>query len=260
MFVSGDTLGVARHRGAVYLIGMIGPYNTPMALGREPMMAIFLVLLAPTLLQVVIGGVAFAFFPQVFSNEGVIDRGLVTNVTLLMCFVVAAHFAIMTFWSDWIGAGPFGGAMQTKPRWIMTALWIGPFILIAPTVIIGLFMGGGDENWAYADDFNPAWTAVENQGLATLFYAIILAPVVEEVTFRGIGMGAMIARGIGGVTAAIVTTAAFTIIHGQYSPAALAVIFIAGLGFAALRLISGTLIVPIVAHISANSVVTLLGS
>ena len=142
----------------------------------------------------------------------------------------------------------------------MTALWIGPFILIAPTVIVGLFMGGGDENWAYADDFNPAWTAVENQGLATLFYAIILAPIVEEVTFRGIGMGAMIARGIGGVTAAIVTTIAFTIIHGQYSPAALAVIFIAGLGFAALRLISGTLIVPIVAHISANSVVTLLGS
>ena len=79
-----------------------------------------------------------------------------------------------------------------------------------------------------------------------------MAPVVEEITFRGIAFGALVARGIGPVAAIILSSLAFAISHLQYSPAAMLVVFLSGVGFAVLRVLSGTVIVPIVAHAAAN--------
>ena len=73
-------------------------------------------------------------------------------------------------------------------------------------------------------------------------------------------MGAMLVRGVPPVMAMVVSSAAFTFIHLQYSVPALIVVFVASMGFAWLRLKSGTVIVPLIAHITANGFVTFLAS
>ena len=113
----------------------------------------------------------------------------------------------------------------------------------------------GQEGWAYADDYDPSWDAKANWSLTTIFFVALLAPIVEEVAFRGVAMGAMLARGINPYASATIASFVFMTTHFQYSPAALAVVFVAGLGFSALRLLSGSMLVPIVAHISANGLV-----
>lgn len=218
-----------------------------------------MVILAPMLIELVIAGLAIGLFPNLFAGMDNVTPELVRNLTLIMCVIVTLHFALVTYWSEHIGAGAFAGDMRASSAWIVAAAMLGPLCLIMPTLLVGSFFGG-EENWIYSEDYNPAFDAPENQGLAVLFYAILLAPVVEEVVFRGVAMGAMLARGINAAGAVVVSSAAFTFIHGQYSPGALMVIFLAGLGFGALRILSGTIIVPIVAHMSANTVVTLLSS
>jgi len=238
---------------------MNGPYNTPMALGREPMTAIFLVLLAPMLLQGLIEGGGYILFDLNLQADGDVSQTLLTSIAIVLCLRAGLHFMLVSAWSNWLGAGPFAGAMRASKTWLLLAVIIGPVILIGTTNLMQIIVGSGNNNWIISEGENPELYNVSSKGWLILFYVLFLAPIVEEVTFRGVAMGAMIARGVNGIAAALISTAAFTIIHGQYSPAALVVVFVAGLGFAALRLLSGTIIVPIAAHISANSIVTLLG-
>ena len=86
----------------------------------------------------------------------------------------------------------------------------------------------------------------------------IYSPLVEEVTFRGIALGTLIARGLSVPAAVVLSSLAFAISHLQYSPAAMFVVFLSGVGFAILRLMSGTVLVPIIAHAAANADVLLL--
>ena len=109
-----------------------------------------------------------------------------------------------------------------------------------------------EPGWQYSQDINQAVFAPQNWSLAYIFIAVVMAPVVEEITFRGIAFGALVARGIGPVAAIILSSLAFAISHLQYSPAAMLVVFLSGVGFAVLRVLSGTVIVPIVAHAAAN--------
>ena len=214
-----------------------------------------MVLCAPLLIDVAIFELAGLVMPELHLAEGAaLDRNYVRQVTLIGSVAVCLHFGLVSVWSNWLGAGPFAGAMRTSWRWLVAAAIIGPAVLVVPSLIADVLMGG-QEGWAFAEGYDRGWDAPENQSLATLFYVLILAPVTEEVTYRGVALGALVARGVGAAGAAVLSSSAFALIHLQYSPAALAVVFVAGLGFATLRLVSGTMIVPVVAHIAANGFV-----
>lgn len=236
---------------------MTGPYNTPIALAREPMTAAFMVLCAPLLIQLIWFELAGVLIPGLALPEGApLTRDYIGLVTLIACVGVALHFALMSVWSNLLGAGPFAGEMRASMKWIWIALLVGPAILIGPSLLANLAMSG-QEGWVYADNYDKAWEARENRTLATVFYGILLAPVVEEVTYRGVAVGALLARGVNPVATSVLASAVFASIHWQYSPMAIAVVFVAGLGFSALRIASGTVMVPIIAHIAANCVVFL---
>lgn len=234
---------------------MNGPYNTPVALGREPLTAAFMVLLAPMLIEVLVIGFAGLIMPGMVLGDGaVLTQEYIRAIQLWSCVIAVLYFALLSIWSQKIGAGPFAGAMRAPPHWLLIGVIFGPVCLILPTIFANIAMAG-QEGWAYADDYDPAWDAKANWTLASIFFAAFLAPVVEEVAFRGVAMGAMLARGINPFASATIASFLFMLTHFQYSPAALAVIFVAGLGFSALRLLSGSMVVPIIAHVSANSMV-----
>jgi membrane protease YdiL (CAAX protease family) len=162
----------------------------------------------------------------------------------------------MSLWSEKIGAGPFAGEMRTTANWMGSAIVLGPILLIVPTVLVSSFMS--EAGWQYREAVNEAVFAPQNWSLAYIFIAVGMAPIVEEVAFRGIAFGAIISRGFSPIAAVTVSSLAFAFSHMQYSPAAMFVVFLSGLGFAALRLMSGTVIVPIIAHMAANASVLLI--
>lgn len=234
---------------------MMGPYNTPLTLAREPLMAFFWVILAPVLFLTGAAMVAQFFIPTFEPGS---PQEIEAYHTLWLCTAVASAlwFATMSAWSEWLGAGAFAGSMKTQTRWIIIALLVGPALLIVPNIIVSSFMD--EQGWQFREEVNEAIFAPQNWSLAYIFIPIILAPVVEEVTFRGIAFGTLISRGLSAPAAVVLSSLAFAIAHLQYAPAAMLVVFISGIGFAILRLMSGTVIVPIIAHAAANADVLLL--
>lgn len=234
---------------------MMGPYNTPLTLAREPMMAFFWVVLAPVVFLTGAALIAQSFIPE-FEPGSAEEISAYHTLWLATCLALALWFGLMSAWSEWLGAGAFAGSMRAETRWIIIALLAGPILLILPSIIVAGFME--EDGWQYRQEVNEAVFAPQNWSLAYIFIAVILAPVVEEITFRGVALGTLIARGLSAPAAVVLSSLAFAISHLQYSPAAMFVVFLSGVGFAVLRLMSGTVLVPIIAHAAANADVLLL--
>lgn len=238
-----------------------GPYKTPLALAREPFTAGFWALCAPFLFPVIGSTLLALAWPQYTdiiqdSAPGADAIGLVWAAFAAFSLI---QFAILSFWSERIGAGAFAGSIDISPNWFIAAILLGPPILLGPNLIAGMLFGG-EEGWEYSTDVNEALFAPDNWGPAYLVYAMLLAPMLEEVTYRGVALGALMSRNVPPVMAMVLSTAAFTLPHLQYSIPALGVVFIAGMGFAWLRLASGSILVPIIAHVAANATITFLAS
>ena len=234
---------------------MNGPYQTPSALVKEPLMAFFWAILAPSLFLSGAALIALEMIPD-FESGTASEIQAYHTLWLVSCLGTALWFILMSLWSEKIGAGAFAGEMRTTSNWIGAALVLGPILLIVPTVIVSSLMS--EAGWQYREEVNEAVFAPQNWSLAYVFIAGLMAPIVEEVTFRGIAFGAIIARGLSPIAAVTVSSLAFAFSHMQYSPAAMIVVFVTGLGLALLRLLSGTMIVPIVAHMAANASVLLI--
>jgi membrane protease YdiL (CAAX protease family) len=238
-----------------------GPYKTPVALGKEPFTAAFWTLCAPFLFPV-LGATLLALtwpgFNQILQGNSTDPDSIGYMWTAFAAFHLI-HFAILSFWSERIGAGAFAGSMKASQNWIIAAILLGPVILILPNLVAASFYGG-EQGWEYSSDVNEDLFSTANWGPAYLVFALVLAPILEEVTFRGVAIGAMVTRKVPPIMAAVISSAAFTFLHLQYSVPALVVVFVAGLAFAWLRLKSGTIVVPIIAHIAANSAITFLAS
>ena len=230
----------------------MGPYNTPLTLGREPMMAFFWVVLAPVVFLTGAALVAQSFISE-FEPGSAEEISAYHTLWLSTCIALALWFGLMSAWSDWLGAGAFAGGMRAQTRWIIIALLAGPILLILPSIVVSGFMQ--EEGWQYRQEVNEAVFAPQNWSLAYVFVAVIMAPIVEEMAFRGVAMGAILARGFSPVAAVTVSSLAFACSHQQYSPEAMFIVFLSGVGFGVLRLMRKTVLVPIIAHMAANATV-----
>ena len=232
--------------------------SIPPQFAARPYTSAVWVLCAPIFIPAIGMTIIFAIWPDI--RIGLTDAKTAETlgpVWTALALIHLLHFAALSYWSEHIGAGAFAGPVRTSSRWIVGALILGPVILILPNIIAGMVMGGVD-GWEYNSDVDESVFEIQNWGPAYVIFAIVLAPIVEEMTFRGVALGAMIGRGIPPVMASVLASAAFTFLHTQYSIPALLVVFTAGLGFAWLRLASKSIIVPIVAHMAANGLIMYL--
>lgn len=84
-----------------------------------------------------------------------------------------------------------------------------------------------------------------------LSLAVVVAPVFEEVLFRGIGLP-LLARRLGLIPGVLALSAIFALVHGNV--ASLAPLFVIAVAFSLGYIYSGSLAVPIVMHAAFNAV------
>src|SRR4051794_31538235 len=99
-----------------------------------------------------------------------------------------------------------------------------------------------------------AYLSARNSGSLVLFFlaVVIVAPVSEEIAFRGFLFRGLSASWVGVSGALIATSAAWTAMHVQYDTFTLAQIFCIGLLLGWIRWASGSTLLTIVLHMLAN--------
>jgi CAAX protease family protein len=137
-----------------------------------------------------------------------------------------------------------------KPGW-MTCV-IGGLILVAAVgalefllyVVVG-FDPSADSEWLREGLGSPHWWG-------TVFIAVVLAPLWEEIAFRGFLLSALAQSRLGYWPAAVISTSLWTALHWGYSYAGLASVFAAGMALSWLMWRLGSLRAVVVAHGIAN--------
>lgn len=79
-----------------------------------------------------------------------------------------------------------------------------------------------------------------------------LGPIAEELGFRGLLMAWLRRTRVGVVGAIVITAALWSVIHLQYTPLLLLLIFVDGIVLGLARQFSGSLWLPVAMHIGGN--------
>lgn len=119
------------------------------------------------------------------------------------------------------------------------ALVSGTYSLIALTLFRDDLVG----------DLRPFWGIMQSQWWwALALVAVVGAPLSEELLFRGFLQSALARTRLGFANAALITTAAWTLLHASYSIVGLGEVFLVGLVLSWLLWQTGSLWVPIISH------------
>jgi membrane protease YdiL (CAAX protease family) len=124
---------------------------------------------------------------------------------------------------------------------------------IVTGVLVAVFGPAG----AYVD---PDFEVMLEMGrpIEILLAAVLLGPLLEELVYRGFLMGVLLARGWQPVAASAVAALLFAIQHIQYGWIGILGVAIAGFGLGLLRVAGGGLFAPVIAHMVANALQTLI--
>ncbi|MGO2386063.1 MAG: lysostaphin resistance A-like protein [Psychrobacter sp.] len=106
---------------------------------------------------------------------------------------------------------------------------------------------------------DPLYQSVSSVWLL-IFAMVVVAPIYEEVVFRGILWSAIAeqftapsySKNYGAIVASIVTSLIFAVIHVQYGIYEISTIMVLALIFCYARIKSGSLLLPIVLHVVNN--------
>jgi membrane protease YdiL (CAAX protease family) len=139
--------------------------------------------------------------------------------------------------TDWLTAIGYG---------LLLIVLIGPIeLLLYKIADVRLFSDG---QWLLDGLLSPWWWAVT-------IAAVMLAPLWEELTFRGFLLSALAKGRLGFWPAAVVSTGLWTLLHTGYSWPGLTSVFLAGLGLSWIIQRTGSMRAAVVAHgvINASS-------
>lgn len=128
-----------------------------------------------------------------------------------------------------------------------SALWSGAALAPALYVLVTLVMGLLPES--LLNDYNEAASSLDEVGAAAFLCVVIVAPVVEEVVFRGLIM-TRLAKAMPPWPAVLLSAAIFGACHGQFIWACYA--FVLGALFGLLDMRAGSILPSILAHITFN--------
>jgi len=119
------------------------------------------------------------------------------------------------------------------------AVTIGGVFLLSEIPML-LFDFGQETALDWLTLLQPAWLAV--------LLLVVLAPLSEELLFRGFIFGGLAPSVVGPIGAIVLSSAIFAVIHVQYSWLIMTQIFIYGCVFGVVRWRSGSLWPPMIAH------------
>jgi membrane protease YdiL (CAAX protease family) len=206
----------------------------------------------------VLPGMIFAADP-----EGTMSVLIAVSAVLGWLAVVAGTALWLRYRRAWEPSWLTGH--RPRSAWLPAAIGVGGAVggLIGVQVVVGIvsWLTGAEppeqEIFELLDDPVIAWVM---GGIA-----VLIAPAVEEIVFRGVMLDVM-ARRWNWWLAAVAQAAAFSAIHIEtlWSPSMFLALGLLGFVFAWLRRVTGSLVAPIVAHLVFNAislgVATLLGA
>ena len=136
-------------------------------------------------------------------------------------------------------------------RWPSTktvAIWLGAFaILVVLEEIAGRMLGlPAAEQWGQL--YTGALLLVRLIGM------IVLAPVAEELVFRGMLFARFSRTRLGQTGAIIIPAALFALAHVQYSPVEMGFVAVDGLFFGLARARTNSIYVPMLLHACGNAI------
>ncbi len=142
------------------------------------------------------------------------------------------------------GLAPAVLGLRAPESWRAAAGWIAASIVLIWVIGAALnpFLEAGEEQGLVPDDWDPDRAAAF---AANFVIVALVAPVVEELTYRGLGFAA-VQQFFGGGAAVVVTALAFGLAHGLVI--ALPVLTIFGLILGWLRLRTKSVYPPIILH------------
>ena len=236
-------------------MSIYGPYNSPLVFVSRPWSCLFwsiwAMMIIPPAVFTVIDLIVPGLFEAAFSTETV--DAYAQRWVIIAVGMSATLFGMMV-WSEYVGAGPFAGPIQLGASWTIVSLVGGPSILFAVLFFMDLILGGDGTNWAIREDISVELMDPDNYGILFAVLIIGIYPLAEEIAYRGIGLGYLLARGMEPAFAIGLTSFVWTLSHTQATPFGLAPIFVAGVFFGWLRVRSGSMAAPILAHMAANGV------
>lgn len=236
-----------------------GPHNAPLVLATRPWGCLFWAIWAMMLIPPAVLSLANLIVPGIYEAAFKIETiEAYSQRWILLSMGVGLTLVTMMAWAEYIGAGPFAGPVRLPMNWALGSIIGGPALLFFVMFILDMIFGGGETNWAIREDISAELMNPANYGILFAFLIIIIHPVAEEIAYRGIGLGFFLARGMEPAFAIGLVALIWTLTHTQLTPLGLIPVFIAGVFFGWLRVKTGSMAAPLLAHISANGVQFLL--
>ena len=201
--------------------------------------AVFTLAAALSLLPVWSGdptGLVSAAIAMVMSKAG-----LITFISDLAVLVILTIFFLVRKKKPLAEAG----LVRTEPACVGAACAAAPLLYAAVTLVMSRL----PEAWL--ESYIDASAALTQDDVFTILATVVLAPITEEVIFRGL-IFSRLERAMPGWLAAVLSALAFGLCHGQ--PAWMAYAFVLGLVFAFLRLRTGSILPSMLAHFIFNGI------
>lgn len=169
---------------------------------------------------------------------------------------IAAQLAAVTVL--WLAAGYRSARAdvlrlnEPKPTWTAAILIGLAMALVIAPIELAIYYATGtdlltDTRWIAEGLRQPTWWAV-------LIVAVVLAPLWEEMAFRGFLLSSLAKTRLGFWPAATLSTGIWTGLHAGYSAAGIASVFLAGMALSWLMLRTGSMRTVVVAHAVANAI------
>jgi membrane protease YdiL (CAAX protease family) len=223
----------------------------------RPIPALFVTFLACAI-PVIVYAILLEAIALVGGSEADVERWSAEATSLASPggLAIIVFSQALSLWVFWAAAGwrnmRHEALRLAPPKAGWSTCVFGGLILIAAVAALELalyasvgFDPFADSEWLLAGLESPYWWG-------TVLVAVVLAPLWEEIAFRGFLLSALAKSRLGYWPAAVISTALWTGLHWGYSWAGLASVFAAGMGLSWLMWRLGSLRAVVVAHGLAN--------
>ncbi|MFM9848345.1 MAG: lysostaphin resistance A-like protein [Hyphomicrobiaceae bacterium] len=208
--------------------------------------------IASTIAIFIVGQLVAAAVVSAAARFGLVSEEMPGPLMLWLVVSQAAMVALVL-----LAAGLFGGrrleVLQLRP------VAQGSWLIGAAILAMALLLGGLNAllYWLFENDMmadlRPHRALIQSDAWPLAALAIgVGAPLMEELTFRGFLQSALAQR-LGFWPAALITTAAWTLLHWGYSAAGMAEVFLIGLYFSWLLWKTGSLLPALICHAVYNT-------
>ncbi len=233
------------------------PWPTPRTDGATPETAFRV----PFSIGLGLALVAWSVFSQVFVGAAAVALGLdVDDPAALRIVIVGSQLTTLlgALWIlhvtgrlSWRLAGPVAPSSVDVPAGIWRGLAGYGMVVLWITAYAAVFGEPEAVEQSLLQDAGSSTAVVVTSVLA----AVLLAPLVEEVVFRGVLFQAA-RRRLGVAAGAVLSSAVWTAVHVELyaRPVALGAIFLLGLWFGWVFHRSGRLMVAVLAHATFNAI------